>query len=441
MEYFKNIGKIKYEGVDSKDPLAYKVYNADEKLGDKTMEEHLRFAVAYWHTFTEDLSDPFGVGTAVRPWDKYSDPMDKAKARLEAAFELFEKLNVPYFAFHDIDIAPEGNSLKETFENQDTIVALMKDYMKDSNVKLLWNTVNNFTHPRFVHGAASSNNADVFAYAAAKVKKGLEIGKELGSENYVFWGGREGYESLLNTDMKLELDNLGRFFRMAKDYANEINFDAQFLIEPKPKEPTTHQYDYDVQSSHAFLQNYGLEDVFKFNIEANHATLAGHTFEHEIRYARMNNMLGSLDANQGHPHLGWDTDEFPSDLYTTTLAMYEVLKNGGIGHGGLNFDSKVRRTSFEAEDLFKAHIVGMDSYAFGLKVAHKLIEDKVFENIITDRYSSFTTGIGKDIIEGKTDFKKLEKYALELPEIKNNSAQLEVIKATLNQYIIRTIRS
>lgn len=441
MEYFKNIGKIKYEGVDSKDPLAYKVYNADEKIGDKTMEEHLRFAVAYWHTFTEDLSDPFGVGTAVRPWDKYSDPMDKAKARLEAAFELFEKLNVPYFAFHDIDIAPEGNSLKETFENQDTIVALMKDYMKDSNVKLLWNTVNNFTHPRFVHGAASSNNADVFAYAAAKVKKGLEIGKELGSENYVFWGGREGYESLLNTDMKLELDNLGRFFRMAKDYANEINFDAQFLIEPKPKEPTTHQYDYDVQSSHAFLQNYGLEDVFKFNIEANHATLAGHTFEHEIRYARMNNMLGSLDANQGHPHLGWDTDEFPSDLYTTTLAMYEVLKNGGIGRGGLNFDSKVRRTSFEAEDLFKAHIVGMDSYAFGLKVAHKLIEDKVFENIITDRYSSFTTGIGKDIIEGKTDFKKLEKYALELPEIKNNSAQLEVIKATLNQYIIRTIRS
>ena len=441
MEYFKNIGKIKYEGIDSKDPLAYKVYNADEKLGDKTMEEHLRFAVAYWHTFTEDLSDPFGVGTAVRPWDKYSDPMDKAKARLEAAFELFEKLNVPYFAFHDIDIAPEGNSLKETFENQDTIVALMKDYMKDSNVKLLWNTVNNFTHPRFVHGAASSNNADVFAYAAAKVKKGLEIGKELGSENYVFWGGREGYESLLNTDMKLELDNLGRFFRMAKDYANEINFDAQFLIEPKPKEPTTHQYDYDVQSSHAFLQNYGLEDVFKFNIEANHATLAGHTFEHEIRYARMNNMLGSLDANQGHPHLGWDTDEFPSDLYTTTLAMYEVLKNGGIGRGGLNFDSKVRRTSFEAEDLFKAHIVGMDSYAFGLKVAHKLIEDKVFENIITDRYSSFTTGIGKDIIEGKTDFKKLEKYALKLPEIKNNSAQLEVIKATLNQYIIRTIRS
>lgn len=441
MEYFKNIGKINYEGADSTNPLAYKFYNADELVGDKTMEEHLRFAVAYWHTFTEDLSDPFGAGTAIRPWDKYSDPMDKAKARLDAAFEMFEKLNVPYFAFHDVDIAPEGNTLKETFENQDTIVALAKDYMKDSKVKLLWNTVNNFSHPRFVHGAASSNNADVFAYAAAKVKKGLEIGKELGSENYVFWGGREGYESLLNTNMQLELDNLGRFFHMANDYAKEIGYGGQFLIEPKPKEPTTHQYDYDVQSSHAFLQHYGLADIFKFNIEANHATLAGHTFEHEIRYARIHGMLGSLDANQGHPHLGWDTDEFPSDIYSTTLAMYEVLKNGGLGRGGLNFDSKVRRTSFEPDDLFKAHIVGMDSYAFGLKVAHKLIEDKVFENIAANRYSSFTTGIGKEIVEGKTDFKQLSKYALDLPEIKNDSAQLEVIKATLNQYLIRTIKS
>lgn len=436
MSYFENVEKIKFEGAHSKNPLAFKVYDPKAIVGDKTMEEHLKFSVAYWHTFTEDLSDPFGVGTAIRPWDKYTDPMDKAKARVEAAFELFEKLNVPYFAFHDVDIAPEGKTLQESFDNQDTIVALIKEHMKDSNVKLLWNTVNNFTHPRFVHGAASSNNADVFAYAAAKVKKGLEIGKELGSENYVFWGGREGYEDLLNTDMKLELDNLARFFHMAKDYANEIGYDGQFLIEPKPKEPTTHQYDYDVQSSHAFLQNYGLDDVFKFNIEANHATLAGHTFEHEIRYSRINDMLGSLDANQGHPHLGWDTDEFPSDLYTTTLAMYEVLKNGGIGRGGLNFDSKVRRASFEAEDLFKAHIVGMDSYAFGLRVAHRLIEDKVFENIISSRYGSFTEGIGKEIVEGKTNFKSLSDYALALPKIKNESAQLEVIKATLNQYIL-----
>ena len=437
MTYFKNVDNIKFEGIQSDNPLAFKIYNADEKIGDKTMEEHLRFAVAYWHTFTEDLSDPFGVGTAIRPWDKYSDPMEKAKARVEAAFELFEKLNVPYFAFHDVDIAPEGETLSETFKNQDTIVAMLKDYMKDSKVKLLWNTANNFSHPRFVHGAASSNNADVFAYSAAKVKKGLEVGKELGAENYVFWGGREGYESLLNTDTKLEMDNLARFFHMANDYAKEIGFDAQFLIEPKPKEPTTHQYDYDVATSHAFLQSNNLDKIFKFNIEANHATLAGHTFEHEVRYARENNMLGSLDANQGHPHLGWDTDEFPSDLYTTTLTMYEVLKNGGIGRGGLNFDSKVRRTSFEPEDLFKAHIVGMDSYALGLKVAQKLIDDKVFETIISDRYSSFTKGIGKEIVDGTTDFKKLEKYALNLPEIKNQSAQLEVIKGTLNQYLLR----
>lgn len=436
MSYFKNVEKIKFEGAHSKNPLAFKVYDPEAMVGDKTMEEHLRFSVAYWHTFTEDLSDPFGVGTAIRPWDDIKDPMEKAKARVEAAFELFEKLNVPYFAFHDVDIAPEGKTLQESFDNQDTIVALIKEKMEKSNVKLLWNTVNNFTHPRFVHGAASSNNADVFAYAAAKVKKGLEIAKELGSENYVFWGGREGYEDLLNTDMKLELDNLARFFHMAKDYAKEIGYDGQFLIEPKPKEPTTHQYDYDVQSSHAFLQNYGLDDVFKFNIEANHATLAGHTFEHEIRYSRINDMLGSLDANQGHPHLGWDTDEFPSDLYTTTLAMYEVLKNGGIGRGGLNFDSKVRRTSFEAEDLFKAHVVGMDSYAFGLRVAHRLIEDNVFEDIISSRYGSFTEGIGKDIVEGNTDFKQLTDYALGLTDIKNESAQLEVIKATLNQYIL-----
>ena len=380
-------------------------------------------------------SDPFGVGTAIRPWNKYTG-MDLAKARVEAAFEFFEKINAPFFAFHDVDIAPEGSSLRESNKNLDTIVAMIKDYMKDSKTKLLWNTVNNFTHPRFVHGAASSNNADVFAYAAAKVKKGLEIGKELGAENYVFWGGREGYETLLNTDMKLELDNLGRFFHMAKDYAKEIGFDAQFLIEPKPKEPTTHQYDFDVASGYAFLQRYDLEDHFKFNIEANHATLAGHTFEHELHYARINNVLGSVDANQGHPLLGWDTDEFPSDLYSTTLAMYEILKNGGLGRGGLNFDAKVRRGSFEPEDLFRAHIVGMDSFAVGLKVAQKLLDDKVLENIIEDRYSSFTEGIGKDIVEGNTDFHKLEEHALGLSEINNKSGRLEEIKATINQYLL-----
>ncbi|WP_416148764.1 xylose isomerase [Salipaludibacillus sp. HK11] len=435
MSYFNNIDKIKFEGSKSTNPYAFKFYNPEQKIGNQTMEEYLRFGVAYWHTLTMDGSDPFGAGTMVRPWDKFSG-MDLAKARLEASFEFFEKLNVPFFCFHDVDIAPEGSNLRETNQNLDTIVGLMKDYMKDSNTKLLWNTANNFTHPRFVHGAASSNEADVFAYSAAKVKKGLEIGKELGAENYVFWGGREGYETLLNTDMKLEMDNLGRFFHMAVDYAKEIGFDAQFLIEPKPKEPTTHQYDFDVATGHAFLQNYGLQDHFKFNIEANHATLAGHTFEHELRYARVNNMLGSVDANQGDPLLGWDTDEFPADLYSATLAMYEVIKNGGLGRGGLNFDAKVRRGSFEPEDLFHAHISGMDTFAIGLKVAQKLYDDKVLEDIIDNRYKSFTEGVGLDIVSGKTDFHKLENHALNLQQIKHQSGRLEKIKATINQYLI-----
>ncbi|MCG5102399.1 xylose isomerase [Oceanobacillus alkalisoli] len=440
MSYFKNINTITYEGPRSTNPYAFKFYNPEEEINGKTMEEHLRFGIAYWHTFTEDLSDPFGAGTAIRPWDKYKG-MDLAKARVEAAFEFFEKINAPFFAFHDVDIAPEGDSLKESNENLDTIVAMIKDYMKDSKTKLLWNTVNNFSHPRFVHGAGSSNNADVFAYAAAKVKKGLEVGKELGAENYVFWGGREGYETLLNTDMKVEMDNLGRLFHMAKDYAKEIDFDAQFLIEPKPKEPTSHQYDFDVASGYAFLQHYGLEDIFKFNIEANHATLAGHTFEHELHYARIHGMLGSVDANQGHPLLGWDTDEFPTDLYSTVLAMYEILKNDGLGRGGLNFDAKVRRGSFTPEDLFHAHIAGMDSFAAGLKVAQRLIDDNVLEDVIGERYQSYQQGIGLDIVQGNTDLRKLEEYALGLTEIKNESGKLESMKATINQYLLTTFAS
>lgn len=436
MTYFSAVNNIKFEGSSSKNPFAFKFYNPEETIGGKKMEDVLRFAVSYWHTFTMDGSDPFGTGTMKRSWDKY-DGMDLAKARVEASFEFYEKLGVPYFCFHDVDIAPEGNSLRETNKNLDVIVSMIKDYMKDSKVKLLWNTANNFTHSRFVHGAATSSNADVFAYSAAKVKKGLEIGKELGAENYVFWGGREGYETLLNTDMKLELDNLARFYQMAIDYAKEIGFEAQFLIEPKPKEPTTHQYDFDVATSHAFLQNYGLEKHFKFNIEANHATLAGHTFEHELHYARINNMLGSVDANQGDPLLGWDTDEFPTDLWSTTLAMYEILKNGGLGSGGLNFDAKVRRGSFEPEDLFHAHIAGMDAFAVGLKVAQNLIDDSVLENVIENRYKSYTDGIGLEIVEGKSDFHKLEEYALGLSTIEQSSGRLEQIKATINQYLLK----
>lgn len=435
INYFEGVNKVSYEGKDSKNPLAFKYYNPEEVVGGKTMKEQLRFSVAYWHTFTADGTDPFGAATMQRSWNKY-DGMDLAKARVEAAFQLFEKLGVPYFAFHDRDIAPEGNTLKETNKNLDVIVNMIQEYMKTSNVKLLWNTANMFSNPRFVHGAATSCNADVFAYAAAQVKKGLETAKELGAENYVFWGGREGYETLLNTNLKLELDNLARFMHMAVDYAKEIGFVGQFLIEPKPKEPTTHQYDTDAATTISFLRQYGLDNHFKLNLEANHATLAGHTFEHELRVARVQGFLGSVDANQGDPLLGWDTDEFPTDLYSTTLAMYEILQNGGLGSGGLNFDAKVRRGSFEQEDLVYAHVAGMDAFARGLKVAHKLLEDRVLENIIDERYSSFKNGIGLEIVEGRANFHTLEQYAIQHPNITNKSGRQERLKAILNQYIL-----
>ncbi|EJY96034.1 xylose isomerase [Staphylococcus arlettae] len=434
MTYF-NIDPVTYEGPKSNNIYSFKYYNPEEKIGNKTMAEHLRFGVAYWHTFTADLSDPFGVGTAQRDWNNL-EPMEQAKARVDAIFEFMQKTQIEYFCFHDVDIAPEGSTLQESNENLDVIVDRIKEKMEETGKKLLLNTTNNFTHERFVHGAATSSNADVYAYAAAKVKKSLEIAKKLGSENFVFWGGREGYESLLNTDMKLELTNLANFFKMAKNYANEIGYTGQFLIEPKPKEPTSHQYDTDVATAYAFLQKYDLDDIFKFNIEANHATLAGHTFQHELRYARDNDMLGSVDANQGHPLLGWDTDEFPTDVFDTTLAMYEILKNGGLAPGGLNFDAKPRRTSFKQEDLVLTHITGMDTFALGLRVAHKMIEDNFFESIMDTKYQTFKEGIGKKIVDGTTSFAELETYAHNLTSIDNVSDHLEVIKSQINQYIL-----
>ncbi|MGE6629781.1 xylose isomerase [Bacillus sp. NPDC077027] len=431
----ERIGKIQYEGKESKNPLAFKHYHANEIIGGKTMKDHLRFSVAYWHTLTADGTDMFGTGTMQRSWDSYRG-MDLAKARLEAAFQLFDILDVPYFSFHDRDIAPEGDTLQETNQHLDIILERMKDYMQHSQVKLLWNTANMFKHPRFVHGAATSCHADVFAYAAAQVKKGIDTAKELGAENYVFWGGREGYDTLLNTDMKRELDHMATFLHMAVDYAKEIGYTGQFLIEPKPKEPTTHQYDSDAATSIAFLKQYGLDQHFKLNIEANHATLAGHTFEHELRVARIHGLLGSVDANQGNSLLGWDTDEFPTDLYAATLAMYEILQNGGLETGGLNFDAKVRRASFELEDILYAHIAGMDAFAKGLRVAHRLIEDRVFEDVIKHRYRSFSEGIGRDISEGKANFHTLEEYALKHPLIRNESGREEHLKARFNQYLL-----
>ncbi len=434
-EIFKGIQKINYEGAKSDNPLAFKYYNADEIIAGKRMEDHLKFAVAYWHTFQATGTDPFGVGTAIRPWDSISDAMELARLKVEANFEFCEKLGVPYFCFHDRDIAPEADNLRETNKRLDEIVSAIKERMKSSKVKLLWGTTNAFGNPRFVHGASTSPNAEVFAFAAAQVKKAMEITKELGGQNYVFWGGREGYETLLNTDMKLELDNMARFMGMAVDYAKEIGFDGQFLIEPKPKEPTKHQYDFDASTVIGFLKTYGLDSYFKLNIEANHATLAAHTFQHELRVSRINGMLGSIDANQGDMLLGWDTDQFPTNIYDTTLAMYEVLKMGGFAKGGLNFDSKVRRGSFEAIDLFYGHIAGMDTFAKGLRAAAKMVEDGRIDKFVADRYQSYNTGIGKDIVEKKVGFKELEKYAIEHSHVVNTSGRQEMLESILNSYI------
>jgi xylose isomerase len=434
-KYLSDIKKIGFEGKESKNPFAFKFYNPDEKINGKTMKEHLRFAVAYWHTFRGDGGDPFGDATVDRPWEKFSDEIDAAKARMDAAFELFEILGVPYFCFHDRDIAPEGETLAQTNKNLDIIVEHVKEHMKTSETKLLWDTANLFSNPRFMHGAATSPYADVFAYAAAQVKKALEVGKELGAENYVFWGGREGYETLLNNDMKLELDNLARFLHMACDYAEKIGFDAQFLIEPKPHEPTKHQYDFDSATVIGFLKSYDLVDKFKLNIEANHATLARHTFQHDLRVARINGLLGSIDANRGDLLLGWDTDQFPSDIYSTTLAMYEVIKNGGLHKGGLNFDAKVRRSSFEVEDLVYAHISGMDSFAKAYKVADALIKGGEIDNFVKERYSSYSSGIGKSIVSGKESFESLEKYVLENGEPKKASGRQELLETILNSYL------
>lgn len=434
MSYFNTIDKIPFEGRYSKNPLAFKYYDAEQVVAGKPMKEHLRFALSYWHTLTGEGADMFGQGTFERPWDKL-EGLELSKARASAAFELMSKLGIEYFCFHDLDIAPEGNSLEEKFANLDVIVDHIEGLMKETGIKLLWGTTNAFTHPRFVHGAATSCNADVFAFAAAQVKKAMDITLRLGGENYVFWGGREGYESLLNTDMALENDNYARFLQMAVDYKKKIGFKGQLLIEPKPKEPTKHQYDFDTATVLGFLRKYNLQDDFKLNIEANHATLAGHTFEHELNLCRINGVLGSIDANQGDEHLGWDTDQFPTNIYSATYCMLEVLKNGGIAPGGLNFDSKLRRGSFELEDLFIGYIVGMDSFAKGLLVADKLITEGTLDAFVSKRYESYNSGIGQKIISGEVDFDGLTEYALNNKNLENKSAKQEWLESVVNDAI------
>jgi len=433
---FPKITNIKFEGPKSKNPLAFKHYNADEKVDGKKMRDHLRFGVAYWHTFRGTGGDPFGPGTAIRPWDDGSNSVENAQRRARVAFEFMEKLGAPFYCFHDRDVAPEGKTLKESNANLDAVVKVLKREQRRTGIKLLWGTANLFSNPRYVHGASTSCNADVFAFAAAQVKKALEVTKELGGQGYVFWGGREGYSTLLNTDMKRELDHLATLLHMAVDYKKKIGFKGQFYIEPKPKEPTKHQYDSDAAACLNFLRQYDLLDDFKLNIETNHATLAGHTVQHDLLTAAAAGALGSVDANVGDPMLGWDTDQFPTDIYLTTQIMLVVLGMGGFKTGGLNFDAKVRRESFEPVDLFHAHIGGMDAFARGLKIAAKIRKDGRLAKFVAKRYASWDSGIGAKIEKGKMNFRALEAYMLQKGEAdKCASGRQEMLENLINEFI------
>jgi len=436
MSCFPEIPVIRYEGPDSRNPLAFKHYNPEEVVEGRTLREHLRFSVCYWHTFRGTGADPFGAPTLQRPWDDGSESLENARRRVDAAFEFISRLGAPFYCFHDRDVAPEGKTLSESNKNLDEIVKHLKAAQDRTGVKLLWGTANLFSHPRYMHGAATSPNADVFAYAAAQVKKAIEATHALGGENYVFWGGREGYMNLYNTDMKRELDHLARFMHMAVEHAKSIGFTGQFLFEPKPKEPTKHQYDFDAAACLNFVRQYGLQDHVKLNIETNHATLAGHTMMHELEYASIQGALGSIDANTGDLLLGWDTDQFPTDIYLTTQCMLIILKQGGLAPGGINFDAKVRRESFEPVDLFHAHIGGMDAFARGLKIAARLRKDGVLSNFVKNRYRSYDSGIGAQIEKGEATFASLEKYMLEKGNpAANESGRQEMLENIINDYL------
>ncbi len=433
-DFYPTIPKIRYEGNKSKNPLSFRFYNPDEVIAGKTMKDHLRFAMSYWHTMVAEGSDMFGKGTIDKKYGS-DDDMESAKNKARASFELLDKLDIDFYCFHDRDIAPEADTLAETNERLDVIADLLEELMKKYNKKLLWGTANLFSNKRFMNGAGTSSDADVFAFAAAQVKKALEITVRLGGEGYVFWGGREGYETLLNTDMGFEQENMARLMRMAVDYGRSIGFTGDFYIEPKPKEPMKHQYDFDVATVVSFLRKFGLDKDFKMNVEANHATLAMHTFQHELRVAAINDMFGSVDANRGDLLLGWDTDQFPTDVYESTMAMYEIIKAGGFTKGGLNFDAKARRASNTPEDVFYSYISGMDCFALGLKMAYKLIEDGRLDQFVTDRYSSYQSGIGAQIISGKASMAQLEQYALAKGDVVAKSGRQEYLESVINDVL------
>ena len=437
-EFFPNIPTIKFEGKDSTNPLAFKYYDPERVILGKTMKEHLPFAMAWWHNLCATGVDMFGVGTADKSFGAVPGTMEHAKAKVDAGVEFMQKLGIEYYCFHDVDIVPEDpDDINETNRRLDEITDYILEKTKGTNIKCLWTTCNMFGNPRFMNGAGSSNSADVFCFAAAQAKKGIENAVKLGAKGYVFWGGREGYETLLNTDMALEEKNIATLFRMVRDYGRSIGFKGDFYIEPKPKEPMKHQYDFDAATAIGFLRKYGLQDDFKMNIEANHATLAGHTFQHELRVCAVNGMMGSVDANQGDMLLGWDTDQFPSNVYDTTMAMYEIVKGGGL-RGGLNFDSKNRRPSYTMEDMFYAFIVGMDSFALGLIKAAEIIEDGRIENFLKERYASYDSGIGKKIRDGVATLEECAAHAAELkkPELPGSGRQ-EYLEGIVNNILFR----
>lgn len=436
-EYFPGIPRIEYEGPESDNHLAFKAYDADRVVGNKTMREHLRFAVCYWHTFCANGGDPFGPGTRPNLWNESTDRLKAAEERLDAAFEFFSKMTVPYFCFHDRDLAPEGASVSESEKNLQHMVGRARERQQETGIRLLWGTANLFSHPRYMNGASTNPDFDVVAHAGAQVKAALDATVELGGENYVFWGGREGYSTLFNTDTGRELDHMARFLGMARDYGRSIGFDGTFLIEPKPMEPMYHQYDVDAQTVIGFLRQYGLDDDFKLNIEANHATLAGHSSAHELRMCADAGLLGSIDANRGNPQNGWDTDQFPADLYDTVQAMLIVLEDGGFKTGGLNFDAKVRRESTDLEDLFIAHIGGMDSYARGLLIAHEILEKSSLADTRRERYASFDHGQGQAFAKGRLSLEDLRDHAAKQGEPRKQSGRQEWAENVINDFMFR----
>jgi xylose isomerase len=433
--YFKGINKIAFEGKGSDNRLAFKFYDPDKIIAGKTMKDHFRFAIAYWHSFCGTGNDPFGPGTKIFPWDANTDPIIRAKDKMDAAFEFITKIGAPYYCFHDFDLIDEGGSLSESGERLRTIIEYAKQKQEETGVKLLWGTSNLFSNPRFMNGAASNPDFSVVAYAGAQLKNALDATIELGGENYVFWGGREGYMSLLNTDMGREQDHIAAFFHMAKDYARKQGFKGNFFIEPKPMEPSKHQYDYDVATVIGFLRKYDLLDDFKLNIEVNHATLAGHTFQHELQVAANEGLLGSIDANRGDNQNGWDTDQFPNNVYEMVEAMLVILEAGGFKGGGINFDAKTRRNSTDLEDMFHAHIGGMDVFARALLVASAILESSDYKKLKKERYASFDSGAGADFEVGKLKLEDLQKIAGESGEPGLTSGRQELYENILNQFM------